>query len=283
MPEIISLPKGKDLESVRAFLAGVKTLASTATIYEGPIRTMFEELQAKVEAALAALPKTTDANWSVNDQADQLLGLLGCCNNVAATLGLELNRTRQTMAGMVVLADEVTAGRVILATGLDAIVTTKIGEAIALRTADKGDLVTRATMLSMCGASEAAGIQKGIDQHTAALAAAAAIEAKAAERKTALTTAGIPLPEAALDAVLRGEDAVFAAAQTLAGDRLKKLTTAGIHLTPDLLGKVWLDEAGYKTFESTVHSIPALKRVAAPDEPLAAPTGGGSDGKRIIM
>lgn len=285
---VFGLPKSaKDLEGVRGFLGQVKQLCSTSTIYEGPLRTMFDELGAKLEAALAALPKTTDANWSVNDQAEQLFNLLACCNSVVASLGLELGKVKATMAGMVVLDEAITAGKVIAADKLDGIVAEKVTSAVAAtitqRTGETGDLVTRDTMLSMCSASEAAGLAKGLEQAAAKLAADTALTAKAAERTTALTTAGIALPAAEVEAILRAEDAAFETAKALVTDRRQKLTAAGIELTPDLMGKLWLAEAEYKTFESTVKTIPALKKAVKLDEPLATGFGGGTGGHRILM
>lgn len=136
---LLVMPKNsKDAEGVRSFLTNVKQLCSTASVYEGPLRQMFEDLRAKLEAALSALPTSTDANWSVNDQADQLFSLLGCANNVAAALGLELNKVKQEMAGMVVLDTVVAEGAVIKKDAVQGM----IEAAIAERTGEKGDLTT---------------------------------------------------------------------------------------------------------------------------------------------
>jgi hypothetical protein len=279
---VMVLPKdSKDLPGVRNFLDGVKQLCSASSIYEGPIKQMFDDLKAKLEAALAALPKESNATWSVNDQADQLFSLLACANNVAAALGLELGKMKSQMAGMLpptAIEDAITAGTIIKKDDLEA----RITAAIAERTGEKGDLTTKELSQQLCSASHQKGIEEGIKQRNAELAAEQAAVTTANERKTAITNAGLPLPEAAFEAVLKAEAAAFEAAKTAAADRLKKFTEAGLELPANLLGKVWAPEADFKAFESTVMSIPALKKVTRPDEPLATGTTGGGSGKMIV-
>lgn len=286
MPEaknpLLVLPKnGKDATGARNFLESFKQLCSTATIYEGPLKAMLDELGVKVDAALAALPTDSNQNWSVNECAEQLFSLLACANNVAATLGLELNKTKQTMAGLDLLEPAITAGTVVKKDAVQGLIDAAIAEA----TGENGKLVTKELSQQLCSASHQKGIQEGIAQRNAELAAEQAALATATERRTSLTTAGLPLPEEAIAAaILKSDAAAFDTAKATAEARLKKFTEAGIELPANLAGKVWLGEAEYKAFESTVMSIPALKKSDRVDEPLAsgAPLQKPSSGKMIM-
>jgi len=98
----------------------------------------------------------------------------------------------------------------------------------------------------------------------------------AADRTAGLTTAGLPLPEAEVSAILRASEDAFNAAKTLAETRLKGLTEAGLELPAELLSACWGSEAEFKKFQKTVTSIPALKKGGTfKAEPFATPPGGG--------
>jgi hypothetical protein len=112
------LPKNsKDLEGVRTFLNTIKTLCSTAEIYEAPVKSLFDDLAAKLETALGALPKVVTPGWSLNDNGEHIFSLLGCANNVASALGQELSKTKTQLASLVTpdaaVADALLAGTVV--------------------------------------------------------------------------------------------------------------------------------------------------------------------------
>ena len=274
---VILPTNAKDIEGFRNFFGTLKQqFASAAEVYEGPIRTLFDEVSSKLTAALEALPKTADANWSVSDKLDQFFGLLACANNVVATLGLELSKTKQQMASAI--PDALKAGTIFDAAGVEAAVAAKIAE----RTGETGDLAPKTLVAQLCSAAKLEGVTLGRTEKEAELAAAAA-ENKAGERRTALTAAGIPLPPAAVEAILKEADDKFNAAQETAKNRVKMLTEAGLALTPELLSSVWLGESEYNVFESTVRGIPALKREAK-DEPLAGLISpAGSKGQKMVL
>ena len=281
---LVVIPKnGKDVEGVRNFLTNFQQLCSTSAIYEGPLKQLFDELGAKLKAALEALPKDSTGNWSVNDQADSLFSLLACANNAAAALGLELSKLKNQMAGMVVLDDVLAAGTVIKKDDVAGQVTAAVTAAIAERTGEKGDLTTKELSQQLCSASHAKGIEEGIAQRNQQLADEQAALKVVSDRKQELTTAGLPLPEAEAETILKAAQADFDAAKTTTTARLKKFTEAGIDLPASLAGKVWLPEAGYKTFESTVFGVAELKNKKPVDEPLA--TGGlpAAGGGKIIV
>jgi hypothetical protein len=276
------MPKdSKDLEGVRGFFSGLRQqFASTATIYTGPIKSLFDDVVAKLDAALAALPKTTDTNWSLNDQLENFFYLLNSANCVANTLGLELSKVKQQMAsiGPEAIAAAVKAGTYIPKTDFE----TAVSAAVAARTVAGGDLVPKATVTQLCSAAKDLGLKEGRSARDQELAATKVADELATGRRTALTTAGLPLPEAEVEAILRAPETDFAAARTLAEGRLLKLTEAGIELTPELRSKAWLPEAGYDVFHKTVSAIPSLRRSTTLPEPLA---GGALDntGKKMVM
>jgi len=270
---VVVIPKGsKDISGIQGFLTTIRDqFASTATVYEGPIRDLFNDVTTKLEAALAALPKTTDCNWSLDDKLEQFFSLIAAANNVVASLGLELNKLKQEHASALAAIKPV---------DVEAALATRIAE----RTGEKGDLTTKELTQQLCSAAKLAGIAEGVAQRNAELATEAAAIATAAERKTALTTASLPLPEGAMEALLRGTAEAFEAAKTTAADRLKKFTEAGITLPPALLGNVWLGASDYQTFESTAMGCMAsLKRTPAKvDEPLAGLVSPAAGGKIVL-
>jgi hypothetical protein len=276
------MPKdSKDLEGVRGFFSGLRQqFASTATIYTDPIKSLFDEVVAKLDAALAALPKTTDTNWSLNDQLENFFYLLNSANCVANSLGLELAKVKQQMAsvGPDAIAAAVAAGTYIPKTDFEK----AVDAAVAARTVEGGDLVPKETVNQLCSAAKELGLKEGRTARDGEVAAERAADALATGRRTALTTAGLPLPEAEVEAILRADEPTFTAARTLTENRLKGFTEAGIELTPELLGKAWLPEAAFGVFQKTVSAIPSLKRSTTLPEPLA---GGAPDnsGKKMVM
>ncbi|MGA3265503.1 MAG: hypothetical protein ABSE16_01620 [Verrucomicrobiota bacterium] len=275
------VPKNsKDLEGIRGFFTTLKSqFASAATVYEGPIRQLFDEVTAKLEAALAALPKTADANWSLAEQLDSFFSLLACANNCASTLNLELSKLKQQMAGIgpAALEEAVRTGVVMRKADFE----TAVAAEMTKRTTS-GALVPKATVDQLCSAAKVAGISEGRTQVEQEQAAKLLAEKTAGERKAALTTAGLPLPDADAEAILRASEAEFDSAKATAEKRVK--TLAGLSLTAELLAAVWRDEKTYGVFEKTVNGIAALKHATPSPEPFATPPGAANQsGKKMIV
>ena len=72
---------------------------------------------------------------------------------------------------------------------------TAVAAAVSKRTTS-GDLVPKATVDQLCSTAKVAGINEGLTQVEQEQAAKLQAEKTAGERKTALTTAGLPLPDA---------------------------------------------------------------------------------------
>jgi len=95
----------KDLNQVREFFTNLKTqFASAATIYEGPIKALFEEVRGKLESALAGLPKDSEGDWDMQCTLDTVVNCMAGCSSLLTQLGLELSKHKQ-MASAAVLAD----------------------------------------------------------------------------------------------------------------------------------------------------------------------------------
>jgi hypothetical protein len=277
----------KDLNQVREFFTNLKTqFASAATIYEGPIKGLFEEVKGKLETALAGLPKDGDGDWDLRNTLDTVVGCMAGCSSLLTQLGLEVSKHKQLASATPAdtLAAALTAGTHVSKADHESAVTKAVEAAIALRTGDKGDLVPKTTVDQLCSAAKDLGIKEGRAAEAADAAARVAAEKLATERTAALTTAGLPLPEAepnlglASAAILRAPEAEFNAAKATLEARIKGFTEAGLELPAELLAACWAPEAEFKRFQKTVTSIPALKVRAgrATAEPFATPPAGGA-------
>ena len=282
------LPKSnKDLTGVRDFVANLHTqFARAATVIGPACATLFEEVAGKLKGVLEGLPKdetaATHAGWALPE--NWAFEALGAANNLVSGLSLEVGRQKQLASAAVlnigpnVLSDALKAGTHLLKADHDAAVTAAVSAATA-------DLVPKASVDQLCSAAKLLGATEGRAALQAEMATQVAADKLATDRKAALTTAGLPLPDAepnlglASAAILRAPEAEFAAAKATAETRLKAITEAGLELPAELLSAVWGAEAEYKKFHKTVTSIPALKvragQVTA--EPFATlPAGGGA-------
>ena len=276
------LPKSnKDLTGVREFVANLHTqFASAATVIGPACATLFEEVAGKLKGVLEGLPKdetaATHAGWALPE--NWAFEALGAANNLVSGLSLEVGRQKQLASAAVlnigpnVLGDALKAGTHIPKADRDAAVASAV-------TAATADLVPKASVDQLCSAAKLLGATEGRAALQAEIAAQAARDKLATDRTAALTTAGLPLPDAEQSAILRGTDELFNTAKTTAETRLKGITEAGLQLPAELLSAVWGAEAEYQKFHKTVTSIPALKvragQVTA--EPFATlPAGGGA-------
>jgi len=281
----ITLPaNAQDLKGFREFMSGLRTsYASAATIYEGPTKTLFDEVAAKFKTILDGLPAESNGDWCLTDKLDWLFDSLSGARSICDSLLLELSKAKTT-ASAAALETAVAAGTHLTKEAHDAAVTAAVDAAIAKRTAADGDLVPQDRVNQLCSAAQLKGINEGREQLKAEMATALAAEQTATARTTALTTAGLPLPDADVAAILREPEEKFAAAKTLAQERLAAFTTAGITLEGELAAGVWLPENEFKKFHKTVSAIPALRRAAPAAEPFATPPagGGGATSHRIL-
>lgn len=280
------MPKG-DLEGLRSYFGTLKTqFASAANVFEGPLKGLYDELCGKLDSTLAALPTDTQAGADIAAQAEHVFGLLTSATACASSLGLELTRVRQQLAGAgaEAISAALASGDVFKKDQLAGLIT----EAITARTGENGDLMTRELCNQLCSAARLEGEKAGREAVLSEQAAQAAQDAQVATRKEAIQAAGVALPPESVAAILRSSDEDYAKALDLARSRTQGYQEAGLTLTPELLGNVWLSEGEFKVFDATVKSIGAIKRVepkSAAHQALAGTPGGGSDnnGKTKIV
>jgi len=281
----------KDLNQVREFFTNLKTqFASAATVYEGPIKALFEEVRGKLESALAGLPKESEGDWDMQCTLDTVVSCMAGCSSLLTQLGLELSKHKQMASATPAdtLAAALKAGTHLSLPDHNAKVTAAVEAAITTRTGEKGDLVPKTTVDQLCSAAKDLGIKEGRAAEKADAEARMAAEKLATERTTALTQAGLPLPEAepnlglASAAILRAPEAEFTAARGTVETRIRAFTEAGLELPSELLAACWAPETEFKKFQKTVTSIPALKRKTAA-EPFATPPAGGAASATVPM
>jgi len=282
------LKTNRDLGQVREFFTNLKSqFASAATVYEGPIKTLFEEVRGKLEAALNALPKESEGDWDLQCTLDNVVGCMASTSCLLTQLGLELSKHKQMASAAPVdtLAAALAAGSHLSKADHETAVTKAVESAIAARTGEKGDLVPKTTVDQLCSAAKDLGIKEGRAAEKAEAEARLAAEKLATERTAALTQAGLPLPEAEVAAILRAPEADFTAAKGTVETRIKGFTEAGLELPAELLAACWAPEAEFKKFQKTVTSIPALKVRAgrATAEPFATPPAGGAASANVPM
>jgi hypothetical protein len=276
---------GKDLAGTREFFTGLQSsFASAATLYEGPLKALFDETAAKLKAVLDGLPAAASDNWCLTDKLDWFFDSLNSCSSLLTSVTLELQKAKTTLASAAgdTLTAALAAGTHLTKATHEEAVTAAVEAAIAKRIGEQGDLIARTQVNSLCSAAKAMGIEEGRKALAEEVAAKEAVEKLVGERKAALTTAGLPLPEAQVEAVLRDTEEIFTAARTLATTRLTAFTEAGLDLPAELAANAWLPEKEFQAFHKTVTGITALKRPALMPSPFATGPEPATGGKRLI-
>lgn len=277
MPALTYPKDSKDLKGLAEFFANLRTqFASAAAIYDGPSRPMFDGVVQKLDAVLNGLPKTSDPGWNLTDKLDWMFDCMSGANSLLNCLVQELKQKTVTTASDP-LAAAIAAGTHLTKESHDAAVQSAV-------TAATASMVPKDQVDQLCSAAKGVGIKEGRDAVHAEQAAATAADKLATERKAALQTAGLPLPEADVEGVLRAAEDVYSAARATAESRLKGFTEAGIELSGELASLVWAPEDKFGVFQKTVSSIPALRRGAHGAEPFAAAPAGAPaiPGKRML-
>lgn len=275
-----------DLATLRQFLKSTSEQnASLSAKYSDPIRKLAESLNSQLTVVLAALPTgEAETSWCTEDVLSGLFNCLNSANAITSQLGLELSKMGVTVASPEAVTAEVNklvaAGELIQKAGITALV-----DAAIKAKQEAGELVPKTLADQMCSQAKITGIEEGKLSVKKELEDAKAAEQLASKRKEGITTAGLPLPPEEVEALLRGSDADFDAAQKRFTDREEALKKDGVTFASaaDLRGNLWLGEAEFKSFAKTVKSIPALRSSA---DPLAAPATPPADGafpKRMLV
>jgi hypothetical protein len=196
-------------------------IASIEEFLEEPLKSKFLSVKKQINTMLAALPPTDQAPAAMQSNAilSTLLNVLSFAQSMMSDLTSATKSSREalnsTRAGM----------------------TAEIDNAIkAKRTSkelfDKTELdATVAEAVKTAVAAERKTWEVEIKQ--------------VSDRRSALTTAGLPVPK---DERLKGDDATFAAAQTKAKERIDKVNGLKVTVAPErLLTLAWdIDDPGFE-------------------------------------
>lgn len=273
----MSTKNNLEVKTLRTFLSSMKDQnCSLMAKYSDPIRKLAESLNTQLGTVLAALPAddTKGCEWCTEDVLNSLFCCLNNADAICKQLGLELSKIGQTTAAPEAITaavnDMVTKGDLIkkdaLQTHIEAAIKTKV---------DAGELVPKTTVDQLCSQSKVTGIEEGKQAAKTEAEQTAAAEKLAGTRREGLTQAGLPLPPAEVEALLRGSEEDFNGARKRFDDREAELAKDGITLasSTELRANLWLDDAAYKGFAKLARSIPALRSTA---DPLAAPAQPGN-------
>jgi hypothetical protein len=266
---IIPIPTdAKDLKGLRDFCNNIRAQAcSMAATTSGPLKQVWDDLAEKYNQILSGLPTTTDGTYDLASQISCFFSALVNANAVASMATMALGTANSTLATNTTLEVNrlVESGELIRKADLAAKIETGVTAKVA------ADFVAKDTATQLCSDAKLTGIAEGKAAALADITAAEARKTVIATRSAALTTAGLPLPDAEVEKILGGTEEEFNAAKALFETRKAEIKTAGITLaSAPLLAKLWLVEDKYAAFRGYINEIPALK---VTPEPFA---GGGN-------
>lgn len=234
---------------------------------EEPWKTHFENLKGQYNSVLAALQPTDQAPAAL--EASSLLtalhsSLLHAQSLVSLVAGHRAELSKKCGELTTALASATSASA-----ALEASLPEKIQAAIDARI-KAGELVPKDTLTSLCSEAKLQGEQAGEQKVRDELAAAAAKAKVLTDRKAAVQTAGLPLPE---DALLEGTDEEFTARQTVAATRVENLRKLGVSHNSATLVKAWLPADQYDNFEKCAAELLSQLPRGRALEPFAGPAG----------
>ena len=275
------IPKNsKDIAALRTFLTTLRTQAcASGDAFTGALKEMRDDLVKKLDSFIGEIPQgDVPGDWCMESKLDQLCALLAASIAQASMSALEVAKLNTQTAGAIdaAIKAKIDVGELI---SKDAHATA-VQSAIAEQT-KAGAVVPKDTVTQLCADAKNLGIAEGEKKVRDEIAAEAATTQLIATRKETLQKAGKPLPEAAFESVLAGTEEQFNAVVAKFDARADSLKKAGVQLAGSpLMSKLFLPDADYRTFESTVTSIDALK--TPPIEVLAAATETTAAGKKFV-
>lgn len=283
------LPKDANSKVLRDFFEQQKAqVCSLADCLEEPWKTHFNNLKAEYDNVLKDLPPSDqapaalDANRHLNVFASLLCGANSLCSMLSSHMD---SMRRERSAGFAsavegALKERIGKGELVPAAEIDSRVKTGLDTAVGAevkRRTEAGELVPKETTTQLCSQARQAGVDEGRTAMKTEMETAAATATRITTRKASLQTAGLPLPDGALENLLGGPDAEYTALETTVKSRIEGLKGKGVAFNSKnpVYAKVWLPENEWKSFEALVSDIPALKGGA---EPLAGGGGGSGSG-----
>jgi hypothetical protein len=244
-----------------------------------PWKSHYTSLKAQYDTALEQLPATDQvpealkANTVLQAFYSCLSGANALCSLMASKLNSSATETATALNSAVDarILDLLAKGELVKKDGIDKL----IAHGIAAKTT-AGELVAKATVTQLCSEARTAGLTEGESKVRVEVQAQAERTTRIGARKTALQTAGLPMPDAALEALLGGTEEEFTTIKTTAQNRIDALRKRGVALNAksSLLGKVFLPEAQWKPLEDLV--VETLSSGADPLITSANPVAGGA-------
>ena len=256
----------KNADVIRKAYSGMgQSLASAIDLLDEPWKSQFTAVKAGLDKELEALPPSDQipAALAANNLLQSLFSQFCNFSSMFTGFTAQLSTLRASVASAqpsaaslasavdAEIAKRIQEGKLFDAAGLEV----KIAEA-------KTGLTPKAEVESLCSAAKLTGIAEGKSLERAAQEQAAAAAKKIEERKTACSTASIPLPAAELEKILGGTDEEFTARKTKAETRLAELAGFGVSLASadGVFGtKLWADDAAYNDFRDLVKTFASEK------------------------
>lgn len=287
MPKPTDGTDPKDLKVIKQVLEATRNqVNSSLELLDEPLRGMFTNIKGQFDTMLAQLPPTEQVRGAL-DLGWELQSLHSCfqsLNSMFEMLNQSLSAARKDAANMPAkIADaikaKVDAGELIAKDAVAGLIATEVTKKITA-----GELVAKEVHTQLCSEAKNLGLTEGEAKLRKEQADAAAAATLIAERKTALQTAGLPLPEGAVESVLGAADDVFTAARTEVATRVKDLQKIGVANNSPLLAKAWLPKEQYDTVHATTRETLATLKTGG--EPFAKPgevvSASGPGGKFFV-
>ena len=271
-------PDVKNADVIRtAYGAMAQSLTAAMDMLDEPWKSQFQAVKHGLDHELEGLPPTDQipaalaANSCLQSVHSALCQVNACFSGYMgqiASLRTSLNAAPTAASVATAIEAEVAKrmqdGKLFDAAGVEVQITAALSR-------DAATKVPKAELQSLCAVAKTEGIAEGRRLQKQEMDAAAAIAKKVDERKTALSTASIPLPLADLEKLLGGADDEFNAAKTKAEARLTELKELGVsNCALPVFGKVWGDDATFTEFRELCKSFVSAEK---PD-PFAV--GGGT-------
>jgi hypothetical protein len=250
---MIAIPKNPtDAKALRDFYTNVRTqMCSLGDQLGEPWKSHYDQIKGQYDTLLAQLGASDQvpAALDANAQLSALYSMLVSASSLSNLLSSQMLAMKQTSATQLnsaveaAIAEKLTKGELVKS---DA-VTAKIQEAITTKTTS-GELVPREQHTQLCSAAKTTGLEEGraalLNEQKAETEKKQLIET----RKTALQTAGLPVPEKDLEKLLGGTPEEFEAAKTKVQGRITALKTkSAYHSAFDRF--MWASDADYGAFE----------------------------------
>lgn len=279
----------KDIKAIREFFTQQRqSVCSMADCLEEPWKSHFNSLKGEYDKALEALPASDQAPAALeaNRHLQYFCSLLCQATALNHALGAHMQSLKSTnqqafnSAVEAALAERIKNGIVVPAaevnsrvnSGVDAAVTAEIERRIKA-----GELLAKETATGLATQARENGLKEGRELLQKEIDLKTAASQQAEGRKAKLATAGFPVPDKDIIALLGGTDEEFDKRKKEAEGRLEglKKKNSALNSKNAVWGAVWLPESEWKSFEKIIADIPGMNGSQVP-EPLAGGGGGGN-------